>query len=519
MRLSLWLILIVAFSVGMGCALAIRFFCFDATPVVVQVPEPTTKILFAKQAIPVGVEISADFVVFQEVPLLEVPTGALNSFAQVYRRQPALPIPAGYPIFEDLLLSPTTNTADTAFVPAGSQIVTLDVVQIRQRDKVFLPNEPISTMLAADQRIDIRVVPPEAQGRLAEQKNELLRTYGTQDMRNSGELVLESIPVHRIQRQSGTKATGSNRDSLELILEKNEADRLTAAAKKGQIRILVSQDEKTQPQPIETIALSVPPLPDPLTLAQAMSLDAPFSEHSLSILTESASVVSAEHVQRTAPAPADIVEPVVQPSQTQTLTQLPTMSGEKLVQDIGRQPENRGISAAPELSTGKIDTIRNESMTSFGVVPLRTDTPEQMEHAPVPSGSLLSSDQTDQETVVSFHSNHPVSEVVMGSPRISQTIKFLPPGSAVLEKTRPQKVVPTVMPPIMPSVLPAPTVVQEKVPSYTPFERRIYTVLPENFDKSSGEELQPPQRLPASSDTGQCPINVTTDAFVKPDPI
>ena len=521
MRLSLWLILIVAFSVGMCCALSIRFFYFEATPSVAQIPEPTTKILFAKQTIPGGVEITADFVIFQEVPLSEVPPGALNSFAQVHRRQPALAIPAGYPIFEDLLLLPTTNTAENAFIPTGHQIVTLDVVQIRQGDKVSSPKEPLSAMLSADQRIDIRVVPPEIHGRLAEKRIELLRTYGSQDMRNSGELVLKNIPIHRIQRKSGADFSGSIREALELILEKNEADRLAAATKKGQIRIVVYHDQDNQLQPTKVAELPAPLLPAPLPLTQSMSPDTPFAEHSPSILAESESVVPAERNQSATPAPADFVEPVV--SLVQTSSQLSLADEDNHVQHIDGQSANPSISAssisavpltpaAPELSIEKKDTIRNESMIAFGTAPFRTDSLEQpsvSEDVPMPS-RLLSSDLPKREATVASHSTAPLSatpplsEVVMGFPRISQTIQFLPPGSNVREKELPPPVEPVVMPPIMPSALPTPTptVVQEKVPAYSPFERRTYTVLPEDFGKSSGEELQTPQRLLKSSGAG-----------------
>ena len=542
MRWSLWLFLILAFSTGMCCALSIRFFYFEAPPVIAQTTEPTTKILFAKRMIPSGIEITAEFVVFQDVPVSEVPSGSLTSFAQVHRRQPAGSIPAGYPIFEDLLLPQAATSQQTAFVPTGSQLVTLDVVHLRQGDKVFVPKEPLSTLLSTNQRIDIRVVPPEAQGRLAEKKQELLRTLGTQDMRNSGELLLENVPIHRIQRKFVADDAGSARDALELMLEKSEADRLTAAARKGQIRIFVRQDATPQPQraeidsivaePFSGVAASpttvsdpfVPktppsntPPPDSQPLAQPWTLDIP--PRSSALPEAFGAVPPVEQVQRIAPTPPDIADLVSPPTPAKAMWSLARVDA--LSQDFDQQ--------SLELVAEEIDAIRNEgsvsfghseSVIAFGPVPFRTVTPESPPVVEFPQTATefpLLTNATGQETFVpAQQSLHDHTELTMGTPRSTHTIEFLSPGGGAPVRTYPQAMPQTmiwqvepavgtqlVMPTVMPSAIPLPQAISEKIPEYTPFERRIYTVLPvEEFGRSPNEELLAPQRLPRSSDPG-----------------
>ena len=563
MRLSLWFVLILAFSVGMCCALAVRFLYFEAMPVVVQASEPTTRILVATRTIPSGIEITADFVSFQEVPISEVPPGVLTSFSQVYRRQPAFPIPVGCPICEDLLLPLATTVQQAAFVPTGSQIVALDITHIRQGNRVFSTREPLSTVLSDDQRIDIRVVPPETQGRLAEKRNEVLRTFVAQDIRSRGELILEDVQIHQIQRQLAVNHTGSTMDSLQLMLDESEAARLTAAARRGQLRIIVRQDEMPSSQPSESPASNifdiadsrVQPLPDSLlslgslpsgsvppgavssgavspgslSLVQSLSLDIPNTQHSPPT-TAFDPAIPEEHVQRTAPVPADIFDPVLpQPPAVAAVDTLPFGSAEEVSQNAGEQPPDELAVFAPlELPTQEVDPIRNEGMVTFGFsfrnVAPPTDTAMEQNLSPTQVSSPT--DEPGQEAPVP-----PSSERAMGLPRISNTIQFLPPGS--LAPVREQKQVQvqvheqvlaheqeagkvlqiesaamlesatlesaTTSPIIssgMPFVIPAPAT-QERVPGYSPFERRIYTVLPDEE-----RELQAPQRLSRTSDAG-----------------
>ena len=506
MRFSLWLFLILAFSVGMCCALAIRYFYFEATPVAVRTFEPTTKILVAKRTIPNGVEITADFVVFQEVPISEVPKGSLISFAQVYRRQPAYPIPAGCPVCEDLLLPQAATTVQTAFIPTGNQIVALDVVHVRHGDKVFLPKKPLSTVLSADQYIDIRVVPPESQGQLAEKKNALLRTFGSQDIRNSGELILEKVPIYRIQRQIVADHTGLIKDSLELMLGKSEAARLATAAKRGQIRILVYQGEtnNTTDSPFGVADSSVP-LPDTLVLEQSWSLDTPYTqEHFLPIPAERELAVPGEHSPRVAP------EPVASAS-VPALTMLPFLGAEEVSPNLNQQPESPAASNAPELFAKEMDIIRNdgnEGMVAFGTVPFRNIASESLpivERTPVTEKLPFQTNTSKQETFIRSHSTD-LQEMTMGVPRVTSRLQFLPLGGIAPVKEYSQAMTwqaePEILPLVMPSATPVPMALQG-MPEYSPFDRRIYTVLPvDDPDSRPNEELPAPQRLLRSSDAG-----------------
>jgi len=516
MRLSLWLILILAFSVGMCCALVVRSYYFEAAPVVAQITEPTTKILVAMRTIPSGVEITADFVAFQEVPLSKVPTGSFHSFSQVYRRQPAYPLPADCPICEDLLLPVAVNTAETTFVPTGSQIVTLDVARIRQGDKVFSPKEPVSAMLATNQRIDIRIVPHETQGKLAEKRNEVIRAFASpQDIQNSGELILENVPILRIQRQIVADQTGSVRDSLKLMLDTNDAARLTTAARKGQIRIFVHSDENNIPQPaedknnVEIADSSSLTLHNSVLLEQPPLLDLPYVQDRLSsVPAESDQTVAEEHVQRTAPVPADIIKPMPLPVSTvvpSPRTMLPLVHDES-IPSIDMQPSDLAVSPTPESEGEETDAIRNDGVVTFGTLPFRNISSAP---APVleqnPIAMQLSSSPGEPGRDLPVRPSIP-PEPAMGSPRIANTIQFLPPhpGGIVLAREYPQTrarqmeiaQMPPPMPLVMPTVISVPTLTQERVPGgYSPWERRAYTVLP-------NEELLTPQPLLRSSDTG-----------------
>ena len=502
MRLSLWLILILAFAVGMGCALVIRTLHFEA-PQVVQTDEPKTKILVATRTIPGGVEITADFVAFQEVVLSEVPLGALSSFTQVYRRQSAYPIPADCPICEDLLLPLVEIVPQTTFIPAGNQLVSLDIVHIRQGDKVFPPKEPLSAMLNADQRVDIRIIPRnKEQGRLSEMKNEVLRTYAVQNPRSTGELLLENVPIHQIQRRSITNHTGIPKDSLVLMLDKSDAAKLTAAAKKGQIRILAHQSEQTAPQSPEPetifeVAEQTQPLDIPLDIPDTL-------EQSLLIPVESVPAVAVEHVQKIAPMP-DVFDSTL-PSAPMPDADLvpPPIAG--IPQSLDRL-DNSLVSALTKQEDEEKVLIRNESpMASFGTSPRIIPADRPVEQNSVPTG-LPVTNELEHGSLV-----RPLSEAVMGPPRMSQAIKFLPPGSvtpiteypptmasrAESTRTLPAMMPPTTAPPVMPLIVPTPAAPLEKaeIPGYSPWDRRIYTVQPsEGWGDGADGELSPPPRL------------------------
>ena len=526
MRLSLWLILIFAFSVGMCCALAVRFFYFEAASVTARTSEPTTKILVAKRTIPSGIEITADFVVFQDVPISEVPAGSLTSFAQVYRRQSAFPIPTGCPICEDLLLPPAT-AMQTAFVPTGSQVVALDIVHVRQGDRVFSPQKSLSTMLSVDRRVDIRVVPPEAQGRLAEKKNEVIRTFGAQNIRDSGELVLENVPIHRTQRLFAADHTGLTRDSLELMLDNNEASRLTAAARRGQIRILIRQDDTdSQPTKVENVFeiadLPVQESPDSLLLEQSLSLDIPHiqeQEHSSPISAKPDPATPVDYVQKVAPAPADIFGTALLPPLVSATTVLPLMRAEETSPNGSQRDEHlhRLADSFPmESSAKETNTIRNDGKIAFGTSSFRVITPTpdpfptvERERAPtsVESPPLPSLMDNPQQGVPDHLQSIRAPETAIGPRTTASTVQFRAPSNVASVEENPREVAWEVesallLPSLIPPATSPPVVTRERVPGYSPFERRAYTVLPnEGFSKSLAEELQAPQRLIRSSNS------------------
>ena len=517
MRLGLWFVLILAFSAGMCCALAVRAFYFEAMPAVEQVAEQTTKILVAKRAIPKGVEITADFLLFQEVPLSEVPVGSMASFTQVYRRQPAYPIPAGCPICEDLLLPPTAAAEQAAFIPTGSQVVALDITHIRLGNRVLPPREPLSMVLPVDQRVDVRLVLPEAQGRLADKKNAILRAFAPQGARSSGEPILENVPIHRVQRLFSSHQIGLPVDSLELMLDRREAARLSAAARRGQLRIFVRSDESTPQQAaVESIfEIVTPPLFDPQPLQQPMFLDTPYAEHSQPILQEWETAIPAEHVQHV-PETTDIFDlPLPEVPEVVSIS----MSEEEMLPSVDHfdeQQDGFAVADLPELPIEEIDVIRNDGFVAFSSSPFR-GIPSDFGNISPEAFPAENQDATPTEFPFALgepghealtrpaleslpHSERTMSEMVMGTPRGTNTVQFLSPRATPASE-QPQESVgqasPVTLSQVIPSALTAPIEPQERVShsNYTPFEHRTYVV-------PASDELQAPQRLIRSSDFG-----------------
>ena len=497
MRFSLWLILIFAFSAGMCCAIAVRIFYFEAVPVAEETAEPTTKILVAKRIIPTGIEITADFVVFQEVPLSEVPTGSLTSFAQAYRHQPAYPIPAGFPVCEDMLLPPIITTVETAFVPTGKQIVAFDVVSLRQGDRVLTSENSISKVLSTDQHVDIRIVPIEAQGELAEKRNALLRTFGSsQGLQNSGDLILENVPIHRVHRTIVADQTGLIRDSLELVLDQNEVAKLMQVARKGQIRILVRPEEKVPPKPMENIievaSASVETSPISQPLKQQPVMDHIFVQIPLPpIPTETNPTAPTEQVQGVAPIPEDAFSIISLPDsavESNAKTMLPLVEVEDIL-PIDSQPDN--LAGAEES-----DAIRNEGFVAFGTLPPRSISPKLAAvTVQNPVAAQFSAPRNEWSANATPRTGQKIE-----TPRVTSTIQF---SNTVPTRELPQDrawqaesaLMSPVMPLVMPSIVSVPRATLGKIPEYTPFERRAYTV-------PSGEEFLAPLPLLQNSDNG-----------------
>ena len=539
MRLRLWFVLVLAFFVGMGCAIALRTFYFEAEPGMWQhVSEPTTKILVAIQTIPSGIEITADFVAFQDVPLSEVPSGALTSFVQVYRRQAAYPIPEGCPICEDLLLSSVEVASQPGFIPTGSQRITLGIVHVRQGDQVFSPQKkPLSTILAADQSIDVRVVPRnEARGRLAAMKNDVLRTFAAKDFRNFGELILENATIYEID---------STKDSLTLLLAQNEAAKLTAAAKKGHLQIITRRDKMDAPEAVEiegvvesieqsqSLPFPTPPVPVALPFELPLSQNTPphAQELPLSLPMEPVPTVALEKVQRVAPMPVDIVDTTLSSTTPiLELTQPPAARSPQSLDRLDLQPEGRHLVAMPVVKNKEEILIRNDApMVSISMPPLNEFpgiSPEYpMEQAPMPMQSRVSAaDEPGRESPTPSY-----VEAIIGQPRVSQAIQFLPPGTVLSTRReyspevakRPdteKKLLATppftIQPPAMsaiPSVIPAPQILSEKAggsgysPFERPFEKRVFAVHQDgevNGDAPSSGVLPAPSLLLKGLSTG-----------------
>jgi hypothetical protein len=184
---------------------------------------------------------------------------------------------------------------------------------------------------------------------------------------------------------------------------------------------------------------------------------------------------------------------------------------EEISQNVEQPLDSLAIFAPMESPTKNVDAIRNEGMITFGTsfrnVPKATGTAVGQNQTPTRASSLM--DEPGEEALTRPH-----PELTIAAPRISNTIQFLTPNNSVPVKEHPQEtaqqiesaimspVMPLLMPLVMPSAMPAPAT-QERVPRYSPFERRVYTVLSsEDFSNSSDVELQAPQRLIRSSDSG-----------------
>ena len=489
----------------MCCAVALRFYYFDAAPAVVQTSEPLTKILVAKRTIPRGIAISADSVIFQEVAISEVPVGSLTSFAQVYRRQSAYPIPVGCPICEDLLQPLTATATQAAFMPLGSQFVTLDIVHVRQGEKVFSPKEPLSPVLVADQRVDIRVVPRnEVQGKLAERKNEVLRAYASQDLRDreSGELLLENVPIHQVQGQSDAHPTGSLK--VFLILDKSEANKLTTAAKKGQLRIFVHQEPAATAPPSVEVA-DVSDVAD--SSEQTMLISLPFEPLPIDVpavsdLMPSMSVESdpattpIETAQKILPEPktADIFDSVLPPAPIPDFA-LPFQQANEISQVLNQESDSPAESSVTEVVVQ--EKIRNDAPKIAFSMPALRIVSEQTTTALT---SSLPTNASGQESSPHFYTET-VSEVShsLQSLQFHSPGKITPKRESLQSATKQTEMIAT--PTDISALTSIPRFIQEKIQGYSPFERRIHNISSNDVSESPNELLVPP-RLLRSDDSG-----------------
>ncbi|MDR3197437.1 MAG: SAF domain-containing protein [Planctomycetaceae bacterium] len=258
MRTVSWLFLILSFALGIGCAFIVRHYLFEAKSAPITEQKPTIKILVAKQTIPQGAEITAEALTFVEVPLAELPAAAITGFDQVYRRRSAYPISVGCPVCEDLLLPYQEKDWETEkFIPAGMQIVSLEIEQVLLNGNAVELSIPITNNLSPDQRIDIRLFPKEAsQGELIERKNQLLKAFMPQnEVTEKGELLFENLEILQIQNQLSFGKKQRQIPTLTLVLEKEYVAHLIAAARKGRLRVVPHrQANLMEPSPVPSNA-------------------------------------------------------------------------------------------------------------------------------------------------------------------------------------------------------------------------------------------------------------------------
>jgi Flp pilus assembly protein CpaB len=390
MRPILWLILIASFSVGIACAFAIRTYYFEVSPVVVVAePGPTLKILVAKHEIPRGMEITADLVEFQEVAASEIPAKALMNFSEVYRRTPAYPIPVGCPICEDLLIPPVKKEEIATFLPAGTQLVTVEIDQVLQGTKAVQADSSLSTFSLSNERIDIRVIPRrDSHGKLAKKKNEVLRAFvAPNDLIEEGELVLENVAVHNVQQKPSVNSTTQ---SLVLLLDQSEVSKLSAAARKGKFRVLIRHKE---PEPMSPETKPVWEVAQPQSQVKQPELETQTEP----IKTEIAAVPAFE-----APVLTH-AEPVIQPAP------VPDISSE-IAEALAQKPEATKKKDRLELTfippqvtfqerTEIMPEIRNESprvsVIPFVTIPSKESTFRKPPPAPPKKRELNSSNPAD----------------------------------------------------------------------------------------------------------------------------
>jgi hypothetical protein len=259
MRTSSLVILVFAFVIGWISAKLIGQYAFvtDAPRVVVD-DRPRTKILVAKTAIPVGMEILAEHVSYVDVPVSELPSRAIKSFGDVYKRKPAFPIPVNCPLCEDLLIAKNDehNNEDTKFIPAGYTIVSLDVEFLNKRQTQNineLENAEFGQVLKKGNHVDIRVIAKRIpKGTFATIKEQLLQTYACKfDVGSAGDIVLEDVQIHNL-KSYGYDANGNSMQKVSFLLDESKLEQLANAAKKGRLRIVTHHSKTESTTPNET---------------------------------------------------------------------------------------------------------------------------------------------------------------------------------------------------------------------------------------------------------------------------
>lgn len=251
MRTGGWILLIISFVIGVITARSIAYFFLNTKPIEVIYTGPTVKILIAQKEIPLGTEITAEYVAFKDVPVNEIPEQAIVDFMQVYRRRPAYPLISGCPICEDLLLQNTaSNNRIAEYLPVGSQIVSLEIGQLRVGNNVMEMNEPLTQFVAAGGKVDIRCVPQQTEtSEYIRLKNLVLDKYSAQEnssetANESGRIVLENVSVYNLNVKKAS-AGGKKIQNISFLLENGQAEKLAAAARGGRLRVVLHREGQT----------------------------------------------------------------------------------------------------------------------------------------------------------------------------------------------------------------------------------------------------------------------------------
>lgn len=225
MRVSSYLLLLLSFGCGIAGSFFVAYTFFWKKAEVV-LPKQMVPILVAKYDIPLGTELNASQIQFEQVAIDELPEGALARFTDAVHSKALFPISRGYPICRDMIVAKrTARDAHATFVPLGFRIVSLEVRQSAQATKSLSPN----------QYIDITLERNGKNGRFALMRDETLgERYFTKN-------VLEKVLVKSVEEVTATDEAKWHLVSLLLTPEQNEM--LLVASAEGNLRIAIAAEK------------------------------------------------------------------------------------------------------------------------------------------------------------------------------------------------------------------------------------------------------------------------------------
>ncbi len=262
MRFFSIILLVSSFVLGIVSALSLAHYTIDAKPLAIAETGPTIKILTAKNSIPKGALIGAADILYTEITVAELPKEAVTDFLQVNKRQAAYDISVGCPLCEDLLVPKMPADSEARFIKPGLHRVALEIDVIQPNQKNALPAHIVSQFLQPGKRIDVYCLPKdEPQGEWARKKMAVLAQKATKNWEaEAGPPLLENVEIAAVQNH-----VGATKNTLSLILEKEELSRLETAAKTGRLRVSL----RDEPSRTETRQEEPPQEEDSLTVTIA----------------------------------------------------------------------------------------------------------------------------------------------------------------------------------------------------------------------------------------------------------